>query len=75
MNYKNKKKLILIALNELNFDLIKKYVEDNKLKNLKKIIDKISFTTSETEYKYLEPWIQWPSVYFGKKQKIMEFLD
>ena len=50
MNYKNKKKLILIALNELNFDLIKKYVEDNKLKNLKKIIDKISFTTSETEY-------------------------
>ena len=69
MNYKNKKKLILIALKELNFDLIKKYVEDNKLKNLKKIIDKISFTTSETEYKYLEPWIQWPSVYFGKKAK------
>ena len=36
MNYKNKKKLILIALNELNFDLIKKY-EDNKLKNPKKL--------------------------------------
>ena len=31
-----KKKLLLIQLNELNFDLIKNYFESNNLDNLKK---------------------------------------
>ena len=69
MNYKNKKKFILIGLNELNFDLIEKYIKKNNLKNLKKLLDKVCFTTSETDYKNLEPWIQWPSIYFEKKAK------
>ncbi len=69
MNYKNKKKFILIGLNELNFDLIEKYIKKNNLKNFKKLLDKVCFTTSETDYKNLEPWIQWPSIYFEKKAK------
>ena len=62
-----KKKLILISLNELNFDILKKYLVKYNLKNFKKIIDRISETESEKEYEKLEPWIQWPSIYTGLK--------
>ncbi len=62
-----KKKLILISLNELNFDILKKYLAKYNLKNFKKIIDRIAETESEKEYEKLEPWIQWPSVYTGLK--------
>ena len=62
-----KKKLILISLNELNFDILKKYLAKYNLKNFKKIIDRISETESEKEYEKLEPWIQWPSIYTGLK--------
>ncbi len=61
------KKLILLSLNELNFDLIKYYLKDKKFKNFSKIIDKISYTKSEVKYQLLEPWIQWVSIYTGKK--------
>ena len=63
----NEKKLIFLSLNELNFDYLKKYLEFKKLKNLRTISDDIINTKSEEEYKMLEPWIQWPSVYTGKK--------
>ena len=63
----NKKKLIFLSLNELNFDYLKKYLKFKNLKNLKIISDKIIDTKSEEEYKMLEPWIQWPSIYTGKK--------
>jgi len=60
-------KLILLSFNELNFDFIKYYLKNKKYKNFSKIIDKISYTKSETQYKLLEPWIQWVSIYTGKK--------
>jgi len=63
----NKKRLIFLSLNELNFDYLKKYLKFKDLKNFKIISDKIVDTKSEQEYKMLEPWIQWPSIYTGKK--------
>jgi hypothetical protein len=60
-------KLILLSFNELNFDFIKHYLKNKKYKNFSKIIDKITYTKSETQYKLLEPWIQWVSIYTGKK--------
>ena len=63
------KKLILISLNELNFELIDKYIEKYNLKNLKHILHNLSYTKSEKDYKLLEPWIQWFSAYTGLEAK------
>ncbi len=65
-----KNKLIFIELNELNFDLIKKYSKkynfkvfnDNFFQNLKQ-------TKSEEQYDLLEPWIQWVSIHTGLSAK------
>ena len=63
------KKLLLIELNEINFDLIKKYLEKypDKFPNLQSLY-KLNHanTFSEFEYHELEPWIQWVSVHTGK---------
>lgn len=66
-----KQKLLFIQLNEINFDLVKKYIDGSKqqkFKNLSYIMKfyKNSVTNSEHEYKNLEPWIQWVSVHLGK---------
>ena len=65
------KKLIFVQLNEINFDLVEKYItgsKSNKFPNLsyiKKFYNNF-ITYSENEYQNLEPWIQWVSVYLGK---------
>ena len=64
-------KFLLIQLNEINFDLVDKYLSSskkNKFKNLKILKNTYKFfnTYSEREYKNLEPWIQWASVNLGK---------
>ena len=66
------KKLIFIQLNEINFDLVEKYIlgsKKDKFPNLVYIKNLYNnFTTfSENEYKNLEPWIQWVSVHLGKE--------
>ena len=58
-------KLIFVELNELNFDYVKKYLDIYELKFLNKIINEITYTSSENEYKLLEPWIQWESIHTG----------
>uniref|UniRef100_UPI00404827F2 hypothetical protein n=1 Tax=Algoriphagus sp. TaxID=1872435 RepID=UPI00404827F2 len=59
--------MILLALNELNLDYIKGYVRAGKLSNFEKLIEKgVVFTTSESRYELLEPWIQWATVQTGK---------
>ncbi len=63
----NKKKLIFLELNEINFDLVKSYVEIYDLKNFKHLIENLKITNSETEYELLEPWIQWYSIRTGMK--------
>ncbi len=61
-----KKKLILIQLNEINFDVIRLYSDKYTFKFFnKKNLDSLITTTSEKEYYLLEPWIQWLSVYTG----------
>ncbi len=60
-------KVILLSMNEINFHYIQKYNEKNLLPNFKKLIDEhgFSITTSETEYKKIEPWIQWVTAHTG----------
>lgn len=66
----SKKRLLFIQLNEINFDLVSKYIEKfpDSFHNFRKILSgpKI-ITKSEDDYENLEPWIQWVSVNTGKE--------
>jgi len=77
LNFMNKikKKLLFIQLNEINFELVKEYLDSNtlecdlsSLKFLMNNFNKIE-TYSEKEYDNLEPWIQWVSINLGKEFK------
>jgi hypothetical protein len=61
-----KKNLLLVELNEVNFDLAAPYAERNGLTNLAKVIKQATGTASEQVYEKLEPWVQWVSVHTGK---------
>ena len=67
---KSDKRLILLELNEINFDVVDAYLSVDPLRfpALKKLLcgSRIR-TTSEKKYDELEPWIQWASVHTGKK--------
>lgn len=68
MNKPNKR-LILLELNEINFDVVEKYVlaESERFPALKKLLSGTRIRTScEKQYQELEPWIQWASVHTGK---------
>lgn len=64
----SKHKTILLGLNELNFDYIKFYIDQGLLHNFKKLfeVQPPIETVSENDYKLLEPWVQWVTVYTGK---------
>lgn len=67
-NYQTKK-LILLALNEINFDLVKRYLSKfpGRFLGFEKLLtNKSIHTSSELVYEELEPWIQWASVHTGK---------
>tara|TARA_Y100000389_G_scaffold205060_1_gene262578 strand:- start:1500 stop:2813 length:1314 start_codon:yes stop_codon:yes gene_type:complete len=64
-------KLLLIQLNEINFDLVYKYLsasKKNKFTNLRYIKNNYKHfnTFAEDKYENLEPWIQWVSIHLGK---------
>ena len=63
-----KKKLLIIQINEVNFDLVKLYSKKFNLLNFQHILENFNNieTTSEKRYENLEPWIQWVSFYTGK---------
>lgn len=63
-----KNRTVLLGLNELNFNFIKFYIGNGMLPNFKKLFDiqKPVETSSENEYRLLEPWIQWVTVHTGK---------
>ena len=66
------KNLILIQLNEINFDYVHAYCKKypSKFKNFRKILQLENVkTVSEEKYHLLEPWIQWVSVYTNKSFK------
>jgi hypothetical protein len=60
--------LFLLGLNEINFDLVRRYTEAGaQLPVLKQLMGQGERTSlSEEVYEHLEPWIQWPSVHTGK---------
>lgn len=59
--------LLLLELNEVNFEFLRSYCDRGKLPELAKLISKHGFstTTSETEHQNLEPWIQWVTAHTG----------
>ena len=62
------KNIVLLELNEINFDAVSFYIERGEyLPGFEKLFEKgITNTESEPEYENLEPWVQWPSVHTGK---------
>lgn len=60
--------LLLLELNEVNFDYLEKYIDRGLLPNFAGFLSKHGFacTTSEAEYEHLEPWIQWVTAHTGK---------
>ena len=60
--------VILIELNEINFDLVKSYCDSGaRLPTLTRLMEQGQRkSVSEEIYEHLEPWIQWPSVHTGK---------
>jgi hypothetical protein len=60
--------LLLIELNEVNFDFVRRYIARGELPTLAGLISEhgLSETTSESEYEHLEPWIQWVTAHTGK---------
>lgn len=67
-NAQPSRKLVFVELNELNFDLVRRYLSTQELPSFRRLLG--SFQPVETfgEHKYeeLEPWIQWVSAHSGK---------
>lgn len=60
-------KLLLLELNELNFEFVEEYVSQGHLPTFQRLFQKNGFqrTTSESTYENLEPWIQWVTAHTG----------
>lgn len=63
-----RKLLILLELNEVNFEAVEYYIAKGKLPTFGRLFEKHGFvrTTSESHYEELEPWIQWVTAHTGK---------
>ena len=61
-------KLVVLELNELNFDMVKEYAAAGEMPNFSRFIEAHGHaeTTSEVSSVELEPWIQWVTVHTGK---------
>jgi hypothetical protein len=60
--------LVSLELNEINFEFVAEYVRRGYLPTFAQLLKthKLFKTRAERNYKELEPWIQWPTVYSGK---------
>jgi hypothetical protein len=60
-------RLLLLELNEINFEHVKAYVDRGELPVLGRLIRDhgLAETTSERSYEELEPWIQWVTAHTG----------
>lgn len=61
-------KLVFVQLNEINFDVVSRYLDDTHLPAFRELMtryDRVE-TFAECEYTHLEPWIQWVSAQTGK---------
>ncbi|MCI3204937.1 hypothetical protein DBA20_08200 [Pandoraea capi] len=64
-----RKRLVLVELNEINFDIAADYVREypGRFPALAKLISGAGVrSTCEQNYEEIEPWIQWASVHSGK---------
>ena len=61
--------LVLIELNEINFDYAEKYFDILKINTIKGIHKELIETESENSDELLEPWIQWHSIHTGCSAK------
>jgi hypothetical protein len=61
-------RLLVIQLNEVNFDVVARYLESRPLPAFRRLMTtyKRAETFSERDYAHLEPWIQWVSAHTGK---------
>lgn len=63
-------KIALIQLNEINFQIVEKYIKRGfKLNFLKKVLENSISTQENEEYSNLEPWIQWVTFFKGQPYK------
>jgi len=60
--------VLMLELNELNFDDVRAYTERGKLPVFRRLIAQHGLveTVSERRYDELEPWIQWVTAHTGK---------
>lgn len=64
----NANRLLLLELNEVNFDIAQGYVDSNpgRYQAIEKLLQGAKIKTlAENTYEELEPWIQWVSVHTG----------
>lgn len=59
--------VILLELNEINFEYVEHYIGEGRLPNFKSLIRTygVRKTTSESRYEDIEPWIQWVTAHTG----------
>jgi hypothetical protein len=59
--------LVVVELNEVNFDLVRKYLATHALPSLRQLVEQFDAvqTFAESRYEQLEPWIQWVSAHTG----------
>lgn len=59
--------LLLLELNEINFDFVQRYSAVGELPSLARLIERhgIARTSSEECHEHLEPWIQWVTAHCG----------
>ena len=60
--------LLLLELNELNFEYVEHYGKKGELPTLSRLFHRYGYqiTRSEQVYEHIEPWIQWVSAHTGK---------
>jgi hypothetical protein len=61
--------LILLELNEVNFEFVEHYARRGALPAFARLIERQGYarTRSEDVYEHVEPWIQWVTVHTGKR--------
>jgi hypothetical protein len=67
-NGAQRRPLILVELNEVNFDLVRRYLPTQPLPAFHRLLEGFDAveTFAESRYEQLEPWIQWVSAHSGR---------
>ena len=79
-------KLLILELNEFNFEILQKYSNKYNFKNIKKVLNfyhtksttKDEYLGDNNQHGYLDPWSQWVSIHTlksSKKHKIKNLGD